>query len=141
MTREPIYQALLAKLAATAQFNTVSRRFKTFANVAPPDRPALFLIQRSENVSTTSGLNPIWSIQCDAYIYVSVGGDPSVAPAQILNPILDAIELALAPDQITNKQTLGGLVQHCRIDGSIQIDESINGDQSIALIPFEIRTA
>ncbi len=141
MTREPIYAALLAKLAASAGFSTASRRFKMWTEVAAPDMPALFLLQKDELASTVPGLNTVWTIQCEAVIYTDLGGDPYAAASSVINPLLDAIEAALAPSPVTNKQTLGGLVQHCVISGAIVIDEAINGDVSIARIPIEIKVA
>lgn len=141
MTREPIYAALLAKLAAAANYNTASRRFKMFTDVAPPDLPALFVLQKDEVAQTVPGMNTVWTIQCEAVIYANVSGDPNVAASSTLNPLLDAVEAALAPSPVTNKQTLGGLVQHCTIAGAIRIDETINGDRMIAVVPIEIKVA
>ena len=140
MIREPIYAALLTKLNVAA-FNTASRRFRMFTDVANPDMPALFLMQKDEIATVVPGLNTVWTIQAEAAIYVSVTADPSAPPSSILNPLLDAVEAALAPSPVTNKQTLGGLVQHCCISGPIRIDEAINGDVSIAIIPIEIKVA
>lgn len=141
MQREPIYSALLAKLAASAGYNTATRRYKLFADVAPPDLPALFLLQKDEVAQTTPGLNTVWTIQCDVVIYASVTADPTQPASSTLNPLLDAIEAALAPDAVSNKQTLGGLVQHCVIAGAIRIDEAINGDRMVAVVPIEIKVA
>lgn len=141
MNREPIYAALLTKLSASAGYNTVTRRYKLFADVAPPDMPALFLLQKDEVAQTVPGLNTVWTIQCDAVIYVSVTDDPTQAASSALNPLLDAIEAALAPSSVSNKQTLGGLVQHACISGAIRIDEAINGDRMVAVVPIEIKVA
>ena len=142
MTREPIYAALLAKLSAAAGFATASRRFKMWTEVSPPDMPALFLLQKDEIAATVPGLPTVWTIQCEAVLYADLDGDPYAAASSVINPLLDAIEAALAPSPATgNKQTLGGLVQHCVIAGAIVIDEAINGDVSIARIPIEIKPA
>lgn len=141
MNREPIYAALLATLAASASFMTVSRRFLVFSEVDNPSTPALMLLQKDEMAQTVPGLNTVWTIQCEAVIYVSVESDPLQAPSSVLNPLLDAVEKALAPSPVTNKQTLGALVQHCCIAGAIRIDEAINGDRMVAIIPIEIKVA
>ena len=139
MNREPIHAALFAKLAAIPGFKTASRRFKHFGDVAQPDQPALFVIQRRESATTVPGQPTVWLLKVDVLIYVNTGQDKSVAPASILNPLLDAVVAALAPDPITNKCTLGGLVQHAVIQGEIETDEGQLGEQGLALIPIEIK--
>ena len=56
----------------------------------------------------------------------------------VLNPLLDAVEAALAPDPVGHVQTLGGLVSHCWIAGRIQTDEGVPGGQAVAIVPVEI---
>ena len=141
MIREPIYQALFAKLSASASFNTSSRRFKLFADVAPVDQPALFLIQRGESIHTTPGMPPVSIMSCDVALYVNTRGDNSVAPATVLNPLIDAVLAALAADPVSNKQTLGGLVQHAWVEGEIQTDEGLLQEQGYALIPIRMKAA
>jgi hypothetical protein len=64
----------------------------------------------------------------------------SAAPATILNPLLDALEAALAPSPATGIQNLGlpAMVQHPYIAGKIETDEGVLGDQAIAIVPVEI---
>ena len=58
-----------------------------------------------------------------------------VAPAQ--QPALFVSQRT----EINNKQTLGGLVAHAWIDGVIETDEGVLGDQAVAIIPVVIKTA
>src|SRR5271166_3813684 len=66
--------------------------------------------------------------------------NPYAAPAIILNPLLDALEQALAPSMATGIQNLGlpEMVQHAYIAGKIETDEGVLGDQAIAIVPVEI---
>lgn len=141
MTRELIYSTLFDLLKGVGEFKTTSRRLKHWSDVAPAQQPALFVSQRTEIVTRTPGLNPIWELQLDIYLYANTGGDKGIAPSQILNPLIDAIEEALKPNAIDNKQTLGGLVQHAWIDGAIETDEGVLGDQAVAIIPVVIKAA
>lgn len=141
MTREPIYAALFEKLASAYAFTTASRRFRHFADVAPADQPALFMTQRHETALTVPGLNTVWVGMADAYVYVNTNSDPAIAPGTILNPLIDAIETVLRPDPVSNKQTLGGLVQHVWIEGQIETDEGSLGDQGVAIIPITFKFA
>lgn len=140
-SRETIYAALFAKLSGLAGFTTKSRKLKHWADTAPSEQPALFVIQRTESVQTVPGLNPVLELRVDIYLYAHTRGDPSKAPSEILNPLLDAVAAALAPDVITNKQTLGGLVQHAWIEGSIETDEGVLGDQGVVIVPVIIKVA
>ena len=136
--RETIYAALFARLGGVAGFVTASRRLRHWSDVAPAEQPALFQVQRGETLTERRGLPPRRQSAVELFLYVNTAGDPGTAPAQRLNPILDAIEAALAPDPVSNVQTLGGLVTHAWIAGRIETDEGVLGDQAVAIVPVEI---
>ena len=81
----------------------------------------------------------VWALYVDFFIYVQ-SSDPYLAPAVLLNPLLDAIEAALAPSPATGVQNLGlpAMVQHAYIAGKVETDEGVLGDQAIAIVPVEI---
>ena len=58
----------------------------------------------------------------------------------LFEPLLDALEAALAPSPTTGIQNLGlpEMVQHAYISGKVQTDEGVLGDQAIAIVPVEI---
>ena len=58
----------------------------------------------------------------------------------LLNPLLDALEEALAPSPVTGIQNLGlpEMVQHAYIAGKVETDEGVLGDQAIAIVPVKI---
>lgn len=141
MNRELIYSKFFDLIKNVGDFKTASRRLKHWSDIAPAQQPAMFQSQRTEIVTRTPGLNPVWDLHLDIYLYANTGGDRDKSPAQIINPLIDAIEAALKPNPIDNKQTLGGLVQHAWIDGAIETDEGVLGDQAVAIIPVVIRTA
>lgn len=136
MTREPIYAALFTLLGNAAPFATKSRRLRHWNDVSKDQQPALFMAQRSEIASTVRGMPTEWTITVDVYVYSRTDG--KLDPGPIINPLIDALEAALAPNPIENAQTLGGLVHWCRIDGAIETDEGTLGDQSVAIIPITI---
>jgi hypothetical protein len=81
-------------------------------------------------------------MRADLYVYarneLNAEGFDS-GGGQVLNPLLDAIEAALAPVPVQgNVQTLGGLVSRAYIDGEIEIDEGNIDNQSVAIIPVSI---
>ncbi|HEY3919446.1 MAG TPA: hypothetical protein VGL83_16780 [Stellaceae bacterium] len=137
MIREPIYAALFALVATAAEFVTVSRRLRHWTDVGAAEQPALFQIQKSETAEGRRPLPAKWRAAVDLYLYAQAP-DEIAAPATVLNPLIDAIEAALAPDPFTNVQSLGGLVSHCWIAGKIQTDEGVLGGQAVAIVPLEI---
>jgi len=81
----------------------------------------------------------VWTLAVDLYVYAH-SSDPYLAPATVLNPLLDAVESALAPSATTGIQDLGlpAQVQHAYISGKIETDEGVLGDQAVAIVPVEI---
>ena len=142
MIREPIAVALFNKLSAVAQFKTTSRRLVLWSDVPASMQPALYVVESDPVATQRPGLGPVWEWRFDVHVYVNTGDDPDTPPGTLMNPILDAIEAALAPDNlVTNKQTLGGLVQHCWIEGKTQTDQGVLGGQGVAIIPVFIKVA
>lgn len=140
MNREPIYEALFALLSGAAAFATASRRLRHWSAVASVEQPALFQVQRKETAKAEEGSPTMWRAELDIYVYCQAPDDET-APATVLNPLLDALEAALAPqgaDRAAGTQTLGGLVKHCWIGGTIETDEGALGGQAVAIVPVEI---
>ena len=142
--REQIYSALFNTLQSTlgSTFATISRRWRMPEQVSPESRPALFQVQTGERAKTNTNGEPIiWIAAVDLVIYTQGSGDEQTIPSQELNVLLDAIEAALAPPANSEgKQTLGGKVSHCRLQGSARITENVNGALAIAVLPVEILT-
>jgi hypothetical protein len=140
ITREPIYAALFGLLEAAADFTVVGRRLRHWSDVAPAEQPALFMAQKTELASVkTLGAPTVWTLAVDLYLYVH-SSDPYLAPATVLNPLIDAVEAALAASATTGVQDLGlpATVQHAYISGKIETDEGVLGDQAVAVVPVEI---
>jgi hypothetical protein len=140
IAREPIYAALFDLVADAAGFVTVERRLRHWSDVAPAEQPALFMTQKSEAAAIKAlGAPTVWTLHAELYLYAH-SSDPRLSPATVLNPLLDAVEAALAPSPTTGIQDLGlpAMVQHAFIAGRIDTDEGTLGDQAIAIIPIEI---
>jgi hypothetical protein len=140
ITRETIYAALWALGAGAARFTTASRRLRHWSDVAPAEQPALFMSEKGGLAVTKRLGSPIvWTLSSEFYIYAH-SSDPYLAPGAILNPLLDALEAALAPSPATGIQNLGlqEMVQHAYIAGRIETDHGVLGDQAIAIVPIEV---
>ncbi len=139
-TRNEIITALVAKLTAAWPFVVVTRRNRDPKQLSVADTPAMIVVELPEDISRPSpDAQPKITLNVAALIYVDVGPDENAIPAAVLDDILDAVFVALAPDSPAfSRQTLGGLVQWCMISG--QIDRS-SGDltgKAAAAIPIEI---
>jgi hypothetical protein len=82
-------------------------------------------------------LDAIVELSAEAYIYVHEE-DPTKPPSSQLNTMIDRFRAKLAPDHpdICEYQTLGGLVEHCWIEGTIEVyeaAENMHYDQGIAI--------
>lgn len=140
MNREAIYGSLFALLAGAGGFVTASRRLRHWSDVAAPEQPALFMVQKHETATRRPGLPPRWTLAVDLFVYARAPDDVSPA-GPVINPLLDAIEAALAPlgqDAARNAQTLGGLAYQAWIAGQVETDEGVLGGQAVAIIPIEI---
>jgi len=140
ITREPIYAALFALVAGAAAFVTTGRRLRHWSGVAPAEQPALYMRQKGETASVpTLGAPPVWRLAVELFVYAH-SSDPYASPASVLNPLVDAVEAALAPLAATGLQDLGlpAMVQHAYIAGRVATDEGILRDQAVAVIPVEI---
>lgn len=138
--REPIYRALFQFVRDSAQFAVASRRLRHWSDVAPAEQPALFMSERGmSGVRKALGAPIMWTLRADFYIYAHCS-DPARAPAEILNPLIDAVEAALAPSPVTGIQNLGLplMVQWAYLAGKVEVDEGVLGDQAVACLPVEI---
>jgi len=111
---------------------TFGRRLAHWADVPAPDQPALFMAAAGQTVTVEGrGLPPRRSLPVRLYLY-NRNDDPGQQ-----NDLLDAIETALEPND-EETLTLGGLVSHCRIEGEIETDEGLLGEQAVAIVPVSI---
>ena len=139
MNREAIYTALFAKLSGVAGLATTSRRLKHYSEVSPSQQPAMYVTQASQFVKQIKGFPSEYTLEAKVWIY-SHNTDTAISPATALNNLLDLVDLALRPSVPQDKQTLGGLVEHCWIDGEIVTDEGSLGDQAVAIFTIKILT-
>lgn len=138
MKREPIYQALFDLIAGIENIATCSRILQHWDDVSPNNQPALFVAQDSQAAEQVTGFPTKYILGAKLWIYTHRDSNGIVPSAQI-NNILDAVDRALAPLPATdNKQTLGGLVHHCWIDGAIETDEGLLGNQAVAIVPIRM---
>lgn len=143
VTREQVGAALFALLQTAHAFPTSSRKLQEFDKTSVGLKPALYVIEHREMHKKGDLMTPaVRTIMYDVYIFANTGVDPNVIPITELNGYLDSIDGnsggVLAPNPLTNKQTLGGLVYDCYIEGDIvKVPGDLDGE-GILLIPVKV---
>lgn len=137
--RELIMRALKAALCQIPEFNTVTRRIRASGDFNPPDFPVLMIDELSETCLQGEESSPEkTTFNIEMWVMINNGQDPNDEPISALNTLLDKIDAALAPDVYQNTLTLGGLVSHCWIDGTIDKQAGDINGIGIARIPVKI---
>lgn len=135
---------LLTTKLASAGIVTFSRKHLQPPTLTPEQQPALFLVQARETRRGTPVIGApvqlilngfiILYLQGPASLDEVVGQETELAATQ-LNALLKGIDDSLAPDSVvTGKQTLGGLVTHCWIEGDTEMDDGIYSPQAAAIL-------
>jgi hypothetical protein len=148
VAREAVMAALVALLEGVAfaspvngqtGFVSVSRRLKLWSDVPKSQRPALFVTEHREQPNYQSEALPTkTTLSVDLFIYIDAS-DRNTIPAAALNTMMDALEAALKPQPSdNNRQTLGGLVSHCRIDGAVLKDPGDLDGDGLLWVPLKI---
>jgi hypothetical protein len=121
----------------TTGFLTTGRRLKYWSDVSA--QPALFLRSGDEDLDYDAAPNQKQTIAAEIWIYSNAGQNPDTVPETALNNLLDAVQAAFAPDDSrTNRFTLNGLVQWCRLEGKIDKDPGDISGQAIAVAEVQI---
>ncbi len=143
-TRNQAANALFDLLVSSYSYQYVSRRFKTWEDIAATAKPALFLQDYSEDHVRNRALVPAQrTIMYECLIFISKGLDPNTTPIDQLNKLIDLIDPVsggvLTPDdKLSGRQTLGGLVYDCYIEGKvIKVPGDLDG-QGMATLPIKI---
>lgn len=139
MSRNGIEAALFSLLSGVDGIVTRGRRLKHWTEVPPAEQPALFMTKGDEHAAQAVAGNPIrYERSFEIWLYAHET-DKSMTATTKLNDLLDRIDEALAPQQ-GSRQTLGGLVYNCWIEGSIDTDDGALEDQGVAIFTVKILT-
>lgn len=131
---EAALEGLLTVLAASASFQTVSRRLKHWGQVS--EQPALFL-RHVGDTDAYRGQLQMTTLETEVWIYCNAGQNPDVAPDVSLTDLVNAVRACFAPDE-DGRYTIGGLAHWCRIEGRSDYYAGDLGPQAIAHIPVRV---
>lgn len=137
--REAIANALCALLAPAtgAPWMDSGREWKTYSDAK--DTPAFFLRDGDEKwmAREVRDLRPKVILNFEAWIYAAapIIGTP---PATALNGLVQYVDTALIPPPFEGAINLGGLVQHCWIEGELIKDTGEYSGQPTAMLPIRV---
>jgi hypothetical protein len=138
MNREAIYSALFKLLSGLDSITTAERVLAHWDDVSPNMQPALYMTMVSQTAEQITGFPTKYTLSAKVWIYTH-RDTGNVIPSAQINQILDELDAALKPAAgPLNKQTLGGLVEHCWISGEIVTDEGTLGNQAVAIVPIQM---
>jgi hypothetical protein len=142
-SREQVITALFNILSASSEFKTSGRRNTNPEGLNPAQTPAFFLVEDTDKWDRNqAGYNNFAKREMKLYaiLYNDVGSaNPSLVPNSLINDALDAIEAAMAPDDVVNGVfTIGGRVQSCTIDGESQRSSGDTTGKALAVVPIRI---
>ncbi|MGH7192241.1 MAG: hypothetical protein ACREJM_01765 [Candidatus Saccharimonadales bacterium] len=142
MKRTPIFNAIISALQPILQAN--GGPFMSFStkwvNIAefPRENCPVAILDASDELPKLSGNAPtVWTTDLSLLVYAYLPSSDTVGRAAVLNPLLDALDAALAPNSPAGVNTLGGLVDRISISGKIEKFGGITDDQIIAVVPLQ----
>ena len=157
MKRELYYAALFKRLQQMPSPVQCERVLAHHEDVPANLQPAVFMTVTSQNAEQVTGLPTKYLLDAKVWIYAhrdTAGDVPSVTVNRILDELgrcfaehartmmravhAELDEVLRPPVGPSFNQTLGGLVEHCWIDGEIHTDEGWLGLQSIAVVPVRM---
>jgi hypothetical protein len=140
--RESAIGALLTLVANAFPWAAApSRRLELWADVPAAARPCCFVFEGGkETYAWSNGAAPKRTLEVRLFIYANAKDPAAIGSAQ-LNDIMDALDAAFAPtgaDAPLGRNTLGGAVYHCRIDGAPFKDPGDLDGDGLLIVPVKL---
>lgn len=140
--RESAISALIALIADAYPWATgPSRRLKLWSDVPAANRPACYLFEGGqETYSWSENALPKRVIEVRLFVYVSAK-DPTIAGASLLNTVMDTLDSVFSisgNDLVLGRNTLGGAVYSCRIDGKVLKDPGDLDGDALLIVPVRM---
>ncbi len=140
--REAALTALQSVIAAAYAWKLgPSRRLKLWSDVPSAMRPACFIFEGGqETYAWSESATPKRVMEVKIFVYLNAK-DSSITGAALLNDVMDALDAALSisgADFARGRNTLGGAVHLCRIDGkTLKAPGDLDGD-ALLLVPVKL---
>ena len=134
----------------TAAFATTSRRLPQVSNVGQAEQPAIYQLELNQDVIEKTQGAASYELHCDLFVFFRNTGGPNELASSQMNALRDAViyqlqQATLAADGVTvvpllggQRQTLGGVVYHARVKGTVLQNEGTQNNQGAIVIPVSI---
>lgn len=119
-------------------FVTLKKLIRQEAAVAGTQQPALYQVWIGVETTQLTGTPKVNKYTLWWVLYADRGDDINAIASEIMAPLIDACDQALAPPPGLNAQTLGGLVTWARREGRVEINEDPMGQQVVAVYPITV---
>lgn len=122
-------------------WNTISQYFQIWDDVVAANQPAIFLYRGPQNFTSKHvfGVTKLlWRVSIFIYFRADGFKTRNTYPDQITDQICDSLEQLFQTSTRDGRQTLGGTVWHCWIEGNIVTDPGIVDGQAIVVCPLSI---
>lgn len=133
--------AAVADFAGAAMLQGFATTARRVADAhAEQDMPALYLVEINEvHGYRESNRAALVELNCEVWMYTTVGAEANAIPAAMLNTLIDALEAALYPTPQGFRQNLGvSGVLYARIEGEVQKDPGHTSALGLAVVPIKI---
>lgn len=145
-TRNQVYTALFTLIKQLPpppgqKWKGFSQNLKSWDDVPAESQPCVFLHRLTQTAEQTHAYGVTkWIWRSMIWIYFRSDGyrTSTTYPDQVTDPILDSIEQLFQTEPGAGRLSLGGLVQHCWIDGTIYFDPGLEDNQAVILVPISI---
>jgi len=145
-TRQQVFTALfnfLTNLPAPTgtRWNTQSQYLTLWDDVPQANQPAWFLYRGPQNFTQKHvfGVQKLlWRVSIFIYFRTDGYKSQNFYPDQITDQILDNLEQLFQTEARDGRQTLGGTVWHCWIEGNIVTDPGLVDGQAVIVCPINI---
>jgi hypothetical protein len=127
--------------AARFPAGNINRKGGTWSKQSPVSAPTMFIIHVGERATqaSTIGLTK-WIVDFYLEIFAPTDESSSAIADTLVNAILDAIDATLQSVPPGERQTLGGIVTNCWIEGDIIIGTAQLTNQLMMLVPVRVQT-
>ncbi|MDG3442441.1 hypothetical protein [Nitrospirillum amazonense] len=125
------------EMPAAGQVVTASRDVQLFEQVPADKLPALFLAVDHQVYQYQMQGVPA-TARPSAKIYLYAAADDTLSAGQRVNGLLGAVMDVLKPTGAYADQTLGGLVQYARIEGTVEVYDGVLTRRAAAIVPVKM---
>jgi hypothetical protein len=126
------------------------RRIPQRDAISPAMLPGLWVVQGDQVLQENAIALPKYEMKAYAAVMCEITGGENAIASTLLNALRDAVlyqmqQQTLAADGVTvipllggQKQTLGGVVYHARVKGTIVFNEGLQNNRSALVFPISI---